>query len=74
MKIGFAFLLAALLLGCEGDLPPVHQDATLPDADASDVGPVSVEDAPVVEDASEDAVSDANAPGDSNPLHDMDSH
>jgi len=72
MKIGLTLLLAALLLGCGDDLPPVH-DATLSDADASDVA--SVEDAPVGDDAPVDVISsDAGAPGDSNPLHDMDSH
>lgn len=43
-------------------------DATVYDADASEVPEVSVEDAPV------DALPDAGFSGDSNPLHDMDSH
>lgn len=41
-------------------------DATVYDADAA--LDVSVEDAPV------DALPDASVPGDSNPLHDMDTH
>jgi len=60
MKIGFIFLFAALLLGCGGDVPPVL-DATLLDADdATDAS------------STEDALPDAGAPEDSNPLHDMD--
>ncbi len=65
MKIGLTFLFSALLLGCGSELPPARQDATVSDADASDV---SVSDTPV------DALPDASVPGDTNPLHDMDSH
>ena len=65
MKIALPFLFSALILGCGSELPPARQDATVADADASEV---FVGDAPV------DALPDASAPGDTNPLHDMDSH
>lgn len=66
MKIGFTFLIAALLLGCENEAPLARLDATV--YDAADASETSVEDTAV------DALPDAGVSTDTNPLHDMDSH
>jgi len=61
MKIVPTLLFVTLILGCGNELPHARQDATVSDADASDV-------------SVEDALPDASVPEDTNPLHGMDSH
>lgn len=60
MKIAIYFSLATLLLGCGSEQSPAPHDATIGDTDVTDASDVSMD------------ASDAGVPGDTNPLHDMD--